>query len=192
MTLYCQGLDTLATVYINGQEAGRADNMHRSWRFDVKRLLRSGENRIRVVFASPNRFLRQAVAADPEVTYEAAGTMRGNYALRKAHCMFGWDWGPQLPDAGIWRAPGAGELERGAPAGSAPAPAAPSGPCDAGGYAPASLRGGVRPLPPGADAPGREACARGRTASPAVPAPWRWSARCCGGPGAWANSPCIP
>lgn len=103
VTLYCQGLDTLATVYINGQEAGRADNMHRSWRFDVKRLLRSGENRIRVVFASPNRFLRQAVAADPEVTYEAAGTMRGNYALRKAHCMFGWDWGPQLPDAGIWR-----------------------------------------------------------------------------------------
>ena len=103
VTLYCQGLDTLATVYINGQEAGRADNMHRSWRFDVKRLLRSGENRIRVVFASPNRFLRQAVDADPEVTYEAVGTMRGNYALRKAHCMFGWDWGPQLPDAGIWR-----------------------------------------------------------------------------------------
>ena len=103
VTLYCQGLDTLATVYINGQEAGQADNMHRSWRFDVKRLLRSGENRIRVVFASPNRFLRQAVAADPEVTYEAAGTMRGNYALRKAHCMFGWDWGPHLPDAGIWR-----------------------------------------------------------------------------------------
>ena len=103
VTLYCQGLDTLATVYINGQEAGQADNMHRSWRFDVKRLLRSGENRIRVVFASPNRFLRQAVAADPEVTYEAVGTMRGNYALRKAHCMFGWDWGPHLPDAGIWR-----------------------------------------------------------------------------------------
>ncbi|MFA9381057.1 MAG: glycoside hydrolase family 2 protein, partial [Acetanaerobacterium sp.] len=23
--------------------------------------------------------------------------------IRKAHCMFGWDWGPRLPDAGIWR-----------------------------------------------------------------------------------------
>ena len=101
--LYCQGLDTLATVYINGQEAGKADNMHRPWRFDVKRLLRSGENRIRVVFASPNRFLREAADADPEITYEAAGNMRGSHALRKAHCMFGWDWGPQLPDAGIWR-----------------------------------------------------------------------------------------
>lgn len=101
--LYCQGLDTLATVYINGQEAGKADNMHRAWCFDVKRLLRSGENRIRVVFASPNRFLREAADADPEITYEAAGNMRGSHALRKAHCMFGWDWGPQLPDAGIWR-----------------------------------------------------------------------------------------
>ena len=29
--------------------------------------------------------------------------MRGFPYLRKAHCMFGWDWGPRLPDAGIWR-----------------------------------------------------------------------------------------
>ena len=29
--------------------------------------------------------------------------MKGNGALRKAHYMFGWDWGPQLPDAGIFR-----------------------------------------------------------------------------------------
>lgn len=29
--------------------------------------------------------------------------MRGFPHLRKAHCMMGWDWGPRLPDAGIWR-----------------------------------------------------------------------------------------
>jgi beta-mannosidase len=23
--------------------------------------------------------------------------------IRKVHCMFGWDWGPRLPDAGVWR-----------------------------------------------------------------------------------------
>ena len=191
VTLYCQGLDTLATVYINGQEAGQADNMHRSWRFDVKRLLRSGENRIRVVFASPNRFLRQAVAADPEVTYEAAGTMRGNYALRKAHCMFGWDWGPQLPDAGIWRPL---ELEswngerlrevrvrqrhhRGHVTLEVTPLLLSGAEC---------ARCRLELMHPDG------ACACGRTASPAVPAPWRWSARCCGGPGAWAASPCIP
>lgn len=29
--------------------------------------------------------------------------MKGNQLVRKAHSMFGWDWGPQLVDAGIWR-----------------------------------------------------------------------------------------
>ena len=42
--LRCEGLDTLATVKINGQEIGRADNMFRLWEFDVKSVLRAGEN----------------------------------------------------------------------------------------------------------------------------------------------------
>ena len=29
--------------------------------------------------------------------------MAGESYIRKGHWMFGWDWGPQLPDAGIWR-----------------------------------------------------------------------------------------
>ena len=29
--------------------------------------------------------------------------MKGFMHVRKAHCMLGWDWGPRLPDAGIWR-----------------------------------------------------------------------------------------
>ena len=99
--LRCEGLDTLATVEINGQVAGRADNMHRTWEFDVKALLRPGENAIAVTFASPTRFLRQANAE----TFLDGSTdaMAGFPHLRKAHCMFGWDWGPRLPDAGIWR-----------------------------------------------------------------------------------------
>ena len=99
--LRCEGLDTLATVEINGQPAGRADNMHRTWEFDVKALLRPGENAIAVTFASPTRFLRQANAE----TFLDGSTdaMAGFPHLRKAHCMFGWDWGPRLPDAGIWR-----------------------------------------------------------------------------------------
>ena len=99
--LRCEGLDTLATVEINGQVAGRADNMHRTWAFDVKALLRPGENAIAVTFASPTRFLRQANAE----TFLDGSTdaMAGFPHLRKAHCMFGWDWGPRLPDAGIWR-----------------------------------------------------------------------------------------
>ena len=99
--LRCEGLDTLAAVYINGAEAGRADNMHRTWEFDVRSLLREGENAIAVRFSSPTRTIRESYAANP--ADGSADAMEGFPNLRKAHCMFGWDWGPRLPDAGIWR-----------------------------------------------------------------------------------------
>ncbi len=99
--LRCEGLDTLAAIEINGQAAGCADNMHRTWEFDVKGLLRAGENEISVTIASPTKFIREAYAAHHvEGTSDAT---EGFPFLRKAHCMFGWDWGPRLPDGGIWR-----------------------------------------------------------------------------------------
>ena len=99
--LRCEGLDTLATVEINGAVAGRADNMHRTWEFDVKPLLRAGANDIRVTLASPTKYIRESLAES--VVDGSSDAMAGFPNLRKAHCMFGWDWGPRLPDAGIWR-----------------------------------------------------------------------------------------
>ncbi len=96
--LQCQGLDTLATLYINGKLLGQADNMHRTWEFDVKDRLCVGENTIEVRFASPTRALKEK---PPIRDFNCA--MEGNPYIRKAHCMYGWDWGPYLPDAGIWR-----------------------------------------------------------------------------------------
>ena len=99
--LRCEGLDTLATVTVNGTQVGTANNMHRIWEFDVKGVVKAGRNHICVKFDSPTRFIKEAYAASP-----ADGTsdaMVGFPLLRKAHCMFGWDWGPRLPDAGIWR-----------------------------------------------------------------------------------------
>ena len=63
--LRCEGLDTLADIEINGAAAGHADNMHRTWEFDVKALLKPGANAISVVLRSPTRFIREAYAADP-------------------------------------------------------------------------------------------------------------------------------
>ena len=63
--LRCEGLDTLAAIYINGAEAGRADNMHRTWEFDVGSLLREGKNTISVRFSSPTRTIRESYAANP-------------------------------------------------------------------------------------------------------------------------------
>jgi len=99
--LRCHGLDTLAAVEVNGRKAGTADNMHRTWEFDVKDLLKEGENDIRVTLASPVKFIREAYERKP--LEGSSDAMRGFPYLRKAHCMFGWDWGPRLPDAGIWR-----------------------------------------------------------------------------------------
>lgn len=99
--LRCEGLDTLAALRVNATEAGRADNMHRTWEFDVRDMLRPGENEIEVMLYSPTKYIKQAYAEDP--AEGSSDAMLGFPALRKAHCMFGWDWGPRLPDAGIWR-----------------------------------------------------------------------------------------
>ena len=101
LLLVCQGLDTLATISINGREALRANNMHRIWVQDVKPLLHGGVNQIQVRFDSPNRFVREGYQACRVLG--SSDATEGFPLLRKAHCMFGWDWGPRLPDAGIWR-----------------------------------------------------------------------------------------
>ena len=102
--LVCEGLDTLADIYINGQKAGSADNMHRTWKLDVKEFLHSGENQIRIVFRSVLKYIEAYEYEDnKEIHYVPCGGMKGNQLIRKAHCMFGWDWGPQTIDAGIFR-----------------------------------------------------------------------------------------
>jgi beta-mannosidase len=99
--LRCNGLDTLAELYLNDTLIGKADNMHRTWEFDVKKRLKAEENSLRVVFRSPTQFIRGAYKKSR--TDGSSDAMDGFPLLRKAHCMFGWDWGPRLPDAGIWR-----------------------------------------------------------------------------------------
>ena len=47
------GLDTYATVTLNGQEILRADNMFHPWKADVKPQLKKGKNELYVYFRSP-------------------------------------------------------------------------------------------------------------------------------------------
>ncbi|MBR6029774.1 MAG: glycoside hydrolase family 2 protein [Clostridia bacterium] len=100
--LVFEGLDTLADIELNGEPFASADDMHRTWVFPVKERLKPGANHIAVRLRSPLRFIREEDARN-DIFYCSTGSMRGTAALRKAHCMFGWDWGPQLPDAGIFR-----------------------------------------------------------------------------------------
>lgn len=99
--LVCDGLDTLATIFLNGVELGHAENMFRQYRWDVKPLLKINNNELRINFDSPVQFCtnHQSVRPMPGVSQAIPG---GPY-LRKAPCQFGWDWGPQLPPMGIWK-----------------------------------------------------------------------------------------
>ncbi len=48
--LVCDGLDTLAEVFINGTSLGKTDNMFRQYRWDIKERLSSGKNEILIRF----------------------------------------------------------------------------------------------------------------------------------------------
>ena len=98
--LVCDGLDTLATVSLNGRVLGLADNMFRRYRWEVKPLL-AEDNELLIAFASPVQYVSEQQAQRPLPGVSQA--IAGGPHLRKAPCQFGWDWGPQLPPVGIWK-----------------------------------------------------------------------------------------
>ncbi|MET7752868.1 glycoside hydrolase family 2 protein [Micromonospora sp. NPDC005367] len=98
--LVCAGLDTVATLSVNGVEVGHTENMHRGYRFDVRSLLRAGDNTLAVRFDSAYRYARahQDRLGDRPNAYPEPF-----HFIRKMACNFGWDWGPTLVTAGIWQ-----------------------------------------------------------------------------------------
>jgi beta-mannosidase len=100
--LVCDGLDTLATVVLNGHELGRCDNMFRRYEWEIKSFLNhEGNNELTISFSSPVKFTAEKQALHPLLGVPQA--IAGGPHLRKAPCQFGWDWGPQLPPIGIWK-----------------------------------------------------------------------------------------
>ena len=105
VVLRCDGLDTLATVRVNGKVIAKTDNMFRRYEWDVKEILQAGKNSIQVDFASAVAFCDIA----REKHYREGIPFSGkNYAadatwVRKQQCNFGWDWGVKVPTCGIWQ-----------------------------------------------------------------------------------------
>ncbi|MCR5407149.1 MAG: glycoside hydrolase family 2 protein [Lachnospiraceae bacterium] len=96
------GIDTLADIELNGKKLGSTDNMHRIWEYSVKDVLKDKENELVIVFHSPVEYVAKQYEEDPAIQ-GTEDAMRGFPKIRKGHYMFGWDWGPRLPDAGIWK-----------------------------------------------------------------------------------------
>ncbi len=96
-----EGLDTLCDVYLNGSHVAYTDDMHICYEFDVTDKLRNGENTVTVVVHNIHEYIKEKNAELP--LYKANFALQGFSYIRKAHCMCGWDWGPYVPDMGIWR-----------------------------------------------------------------------------------------
>lgn len=97
--LRCEGLDTLATIRLNGQQIAQTRNMFRTYEFDVKSLLRPGENQLEIRFDS----VLPVIQAKEQERKLPTWAYPGAAYVRKEPCNFGWDWGPTLITCGIWR-----------------------------------------------------------------------------------------
>jgi beta-mannosidase len=100
--LVCDGLDTVATLFVNGQKIGSADNMFVAHRWELKRHLRLGRNELLIRFGSAMGYIEKTRTgfSPPKEFCDPVGN---SARIRKQPCQFGWDWGPRFVTAGIWR-----------------------------------------------------------------------------------------
>nr|WP_294938062.1 glycoside hydrolase family 2 protein [uncultured Flavobacterium sp.] len=96
--LQFDGLDTYAEVFLNQKKILVADNMFRTWKIEVRKQLKVGENKLHIVFKS-------AVNQGKSEAKKLAFTLPGDEKIftRKAQYQYGWDWGPRFVTAGIWK-----------------------------------------------------------------------------------------
>lgn len=95
-----ESLDTLTDIRLNGKKLGHTENMHRIYEFEITDILEE-ENLLEVFFHPALAYIRECQA---KVRAEGCiDAMDGFAHIRKAHSMFGWDWGPRIPDSGILR-----------------------------------------------------------------------------------------
>ena len=99
--LNCNMLDTLADVYVNNKLVANTKNINRRYAWNIKDLLKIGENSIKIVFHSPLAYIadKQRKNSLPNSTLGEAGSCH----IRKSPYHFGWDWGPHLLTSGISR-----------------------------------------------------------------------------------------
>ena len=97
--LVFHGLDTFVTIWLNGEKLGQHQNMFREAVFDVSdRLLPGQPNTLALRFDRP----LDHIDGFGEFK-ENWGPHQSRVFMRKAQFSYGWDWGPRLPDIGIWR-----------------------------------------------------------------------------------------
>lgn len=104
VALVFEGLDTYAHVTLNGSAILDTDNQFRTWRAQVRDLLKPGVNHLEVRFDSPVRVGAQLAAASPwPIPHQEPDASAARAFTRKAAYDYGWDWGPRYVTSGIWK-----------------------------------------------------------------------------------------
>lgn len=112
LILRFKGLDTFAAIFLNGGKLGSTDNMHIFWEYrllsDYRDLIKTGNNVLQVSFESAvlkagENIKRHGSNLQDMPPFMKRASLDGASYTRKALYSYGWDWGPQLPDCGIWR-----------------------------------------------------------------------------------------
>ncbi|WP_159479658.1 beta-mannosidase [Chryseobacterium sp. 18068] len=96
--LVFHGLDTFSEIYLNGKRLKKTDNMFRTWKIPVKNDLKIGNNILQIKFKSSVHIGKDLAKKVPFTMPESPRSF-----VRKAQYQFGWDWGPRLVTAGIWK-----------------------------------------------------------------------------------------
>ena len=96
--LVFDGLDTDAEIFINGKKIASVNNMFRVWKFNVRSLLKTGDNDLKIKFLASEQLAALAYEKlQPKIPLDE------RIMVRKAAYQFGWDWGPRLVTAGIYK-----------------------------------------------------------------------------------------
>lgn len=98
--LVFEGIDTIASIRLDGEEIAATRNMHRSHRIDVTGKLVPGGNHLEVAIASP---IKAADAASLALGYRPHTNHHPYNAIRKMACSFGWDWGIDTSTSALWK-----------------------------------------------------------------------------------------
>lgn len=94
-----EGIDTYSEIFLNGVLIGKTDNMFCSKTIELKSSLLKRKNILTIKIYPVNEIIKQKATQILPIKYPD----NDRVFVRKAAYQFGWDWGPNLPGAGIWK-----------------------------------------------------------------------------------------
>lgn len=102
--LEAEMLDTIVSVFLNGELLVESTSMFRKLRVEIRPLVRPGMNRIGILVHSPEKAALERVGKLPYPVPWSEYPVQSPHRnlIRKEQCMSGWDWGPCLMTGGIY------------------------------------------------------------------------------------------